>query len=112
MQEPAYAFDPDAARSMLEDAGYSYDGDTLLGKDGQPLPTFNILVGAGWTDFITMAQVVSQNLEAIGIRSSIQQENWGSYSRGLQSGTYDMAHLVGLGQRFNALLPLQPFALP
>ena len=97
LQEPAYSFDPDAARNMLEEAGYSYDGDTLLGKDGQPLPTFNILVGAGWTDFITMAQVISQNLQAIGISSSIQQENWGSYSRGLQSGTYDMAISWGWG---------------
>lgn len=89
--EAGYAFDPDAARAMLEEAGYSYDGDALLSPDGEPLPTFNILVGAGWTDFITMAQVISQNLSAIGVRSSIQQENWGSYSRGLQSGTYDMA---------------------
>ena len=97
LQEPAYSFDPDAARKLLTDAGYSYDGDTLLGKDGQPLPTFNILVGAGWTDFITMAQVISQNLQAIGINSSIQQENWGSYSRGLQSGTYDMAISWGWG---------------
>ena len=97
LQEPAYSFDPDAARSMLEKAGYSYNGNTLLSKDGQPLPTFNILVGAGWTDFITMAQVISQNLQAIGINSSIQQENWGSYSRGLQSGTYDMAISWGWG---------------
>ena len=97
LQEPAYSFDPDAARSMLEQAGYGYNGDTLLSKDGQPLPTFNILVGAGWTDFITMAQVISQNLQAIGINSSIQQENWGSYSRGLQSGTYDMAISWGWG---------------
>ena len=91
LQEPAYSFDPGAARKLLTDAGYSYSGDTLLGKDGQPLPTFKILVGAGWTDFITMAQVISQNLGAIGISASIQQENWGSYSLGLQSGTYDMA---------------------
>ena len=97
LQEPAYSFDPDTAHSMLEKAGYSYNGNTLLGKDGQPLPTFNILVGAGWTDFITMAQVISQNLQAIGINSSIQQENWGSYSRGLQSGTYDMAISWGWG---------------
>ena len=97
LQEAGYGFDPDAARTMLEEAGYSYDGDTLLGKDAEPLPTFNILVGAGWTDFITMAQVISQNLQAIGISSSIQQENWGSYSRGLQSGTYDMAISWGWG---------------
>ena len=97
LKEPVYSFNPDAARTVLEKAGYSYDGNTLLGQDGQPLPTFNILVGAGWTDFITMAQVISQNLQAIGIRSSIQQENWGSYSRGLQSGTYDMAISWGWG---------------
>lgn len=97
LQEAGYGFDPDAARAMLEEAGYSYDGDTLLDKEGNPLPTYPILVGAGWTDFITMAQVVSQNLSAIGIESSIQQENWGSYSRGLQSGTYDMAISWGWG---------------
>lgn len=97
LQESSYGFDPDAARALLEEAGYSYDGDTLLSKDGSPLPTYNILVGAGWTDFITMAQVISQNLAGIGVRSSIQQENWGSYSRGLQSGTYDMAISWGWG---------------
>lgn len=95
--ESGYTFDPDAARTMLEEAGYTYQGDTLLSPDGEALPTFNILVGAGWTDFITMAQVISQNLGAIGVRSSIQQENWGSYSRGLQSGTYDMAISWGWG---------------
>ena len=97
LQKAGYSFDPEAARTMLTNAGYSYNGDTLLGKDGQPLPTFGILVGAGWTDFITMAQVISKNLGAIGINSSIQQENWGSYSRGLQSGTYDMAISWGWG---------------
>ncbi len=97
LQEASYAFDPDAARATLEEAGYSFDGDTLLDKEGNPLPTYNILVGAGWTDFITMAQVVSQNLSAIGVNTSIQQENWGSYSRGLQSGTYDLAISWGWG---------------
>ena len=97
LENAGYTFDVEAAQTMLEEAGYTLQGDTLLGKDGQPLPTFNILVGAGWTDFITMAQVVSQDLAAIGIKSSIQQENWGSYSRGLQSGTYDMAISWGWG---------------
>ncbi len=97
LQESGYGFDPDAARTMLEEAGYSFQGDTLLDASGEALPTFNILVGAGWTDYITMAQVISQNLGALGIKSSIQQENWGSYSRGLQSGTYDMAISWGWG---------------
>ena len=97
LQESGYGFDPDAARTMLEEAGYSFQGDTLLYASGEALPTFNILVGAGWTDYITMAQVISQNLGALGIKSSIQQENWGSYSRGLQSGTYDMAISWGWG---------------
>ena len=97
LAEAGYGYDPEAARAMLTEAGYTVQNGNLTDPEGNALPTFNILVGAGWTDFITMAQIVSQNLEALGIESTIQQENWGSYSRALQSGTYDMAISWGWG---------------
>ena len=97
LAEADYGYDPEAAMAMLTEAGYTLNGDTLLDPEGNALPTFNILVGAGWTDFITMAQIISQNLQALGISTTIQQENWGSYSRALQSGTYDMAISWGWG---------------
>ncbi len=68
-----------------------------LGKDGKPLPNYRILVGAGWTDFITMAQVVGENLKKLGINTQIDQQQWAGYSGSLQTATYDMGISWGWG---------------
>ena len=91
-------YDPAAADRALSAAGYKKNAQGVrLGKDGKPLPNFKILVGAGWTDFITMAQVISENLKGVGITTSIDQQAWGSYSGGLQTGSYDMGISWGWG---------------
>ena len=91
-------FDPVAADSALTAAGYKKDASgRRLGKDGKPLPTFKILVGAGWTDFITMATTIGENLKKVGIATSVDQQQWSSYAGGLQSGTYDMGISWGWG---------------
>lgn len=93
-----YPYDPSAARTLLAQAGFKWNaaGD-LLAPDGSKLPTFKILVGAGWTDFITMAQIISQNLEKLGIHTVIDQQPWNSYITSLMSGTYDTAISWGTG---------------
>ncbi|GEM44426.1 ABC transporter substrate-binding protein [Deinococcus cellulosilyticus] len=84
-------FDPAAADRALTAAGYKKDSNgRRLGKDGKPLPTFRILVGAGWTDYITLAQVVSDNLEVLGINSTVDQQAFSGYITEFQTGTYDM----------------------
>ncbi len=94
----AVKFDAKAADAALTAAGYKKNSSgQRLGKDGQPLPAFNILVGAGWTDFITMATVISENLKVVGINTKIDQQTWSSYSGGLQSATYDMGISWGWG---------------
>lgn len=91
-------FDPAAADKALTAAGYKKDGKGMrLGKDGKPLPTFKILVGAGWTDFITMATTIGENLKKVGINTTVDQQQWSSYAGGLQSGTYDMGISWGWG---------------
>ena len=91
-------FDVAAADKALTAAGYKTNAQGVrLGKDGKALPSFKILVGAGWTDFITMAQVVGNNLKKVGINTSIDQQAWGSYSGGLQTGSYDMGISWGWG---------------
>lgn len=91
-------FDAAAADKALTAAGYKKDSSgNRLGKDGKALPSFKILVGAGWTDFITMAQVVGNDLKKVGIKTSIDQQAWGSYSGGLQTGSYDMGISWGWG---------------
>lgn len=91
-------YDPAAADRALTAAGYRKNAQGVrLGKDGKPLPTFKLLVGAGWTDFITMAQVVGNNLKKLGINTSTDQQTWSSYSGGLQTATYDMGISWGWG---------------
>jgi len=84
-------FNPAAADAALTKAGYRKDAQgKRLGKDGKPLPSFKILVGAGWTDYITMAQVISENLKKVGISTQIDQQAFSGYAAGFQTGTYDM----------------------
>lgn len=91
-------FDPVAADRALTAAGYRKNAQGVrLGKDGRPLPTYKILVGAGWTDFITMGQVVGENLKKLGITTSIDQQVFASYAGTLQSATYDMGVSWGWG---------------
>ncbi len=94
----SFTYDPKQAEEILNSLGFKKNSSgQLLQPDGKPLPTFKILVGAGWTDFITMAQIVSDNLKALGISTTIDQESYGTYISSLMSGTYDMAICWGVG---------------
>ncbi len=84
-------YDPEAAMKLLNSIGYTKNGAGQLVKDGKALPTFSILVGAGWTDFITMAQIISQELKAIGIQTTIVQQSYNTYLQQLMTGNFDMA---------------------
>ncbi|WP_425145075.1 ABC transporter substrate-binding protein [Deinococcus sp.] len=91
-------YDPAAADKALTAAGYKKDAQgNRLGKDGKALPSYRILVGSGWTDFITMAQVVGDNLKRLGIATTIDQQVYASYAGTLQSATYDMGVSWGWG---------------
>jgi peptide/nickel transport system substrate-binding protein len=93
-----YTFNLERAKAALSKAGYKTNSSgALLGKDGKPFATLKILVGAGWTDFIAMAQVVSENLKKIGVSVSIDQQQWSGYAGALQTGTYDMGISWGWG---------------
>jgi peptide/nickel transport system substrate-binding protein len=94
----AYTFNLEKAKAALSSAGYKTNSSgALLMKDGKPFGSLKILVGAGWTDFIAMAQVVSENLKKIGLTTSIDQQQWSGYAGALQTGTYDMGISWGWG---------------
>ncbi len=94
-----YHYNPALARQQLKSAGFKWSSSGQLEMpNGSVLPPYKILVGAGWTDFITMAQVISSELQKIGITTIIDQEPWDSYEGSLLSGRYDMAICWGAGQ--------------
>jgi peptide/nickel transport system substrate-binding protein len=92
------AYDPKLAAKMLTDAGYKLDADGhRLGLDGKPLPTFKILTGTGWGDYITMCQLIAESLKGLGISTTIDQQTYAAYMGAVQSGTYDMVVTWGWG---------------
>ncbi|MEM3860365.1 MAG: ABC transporter substrate-binding protein [Candidatus Micrarchaeaceae archaeon] len=85
-------YDPNKAQELLASIGFKKDSSgQLLTPDGKPLPIFKILVGAGWTDYITMAQIISRDLEVLGIKTTLDQEPFGAWASSFTSGTYDIA---------------------
>jgi peptide/nickel transport system substrate-binding protein len=79
------------AQKILAAAGFTKNAQgQLCGPDGKPLPTFKILVGAGWGDFITMAQIISSDLAQLGITTVTDQEPWDTYISSVMTGTYEM----------------------
>lgn len=98
VKDIAYSYNVGKAKETLKNAGYSWDSaGSLVSPKGQKVPALKILVGAGWTDFISMAQMISQNLKDIGIEIVIDQEPWNAYINSLMGGTYDTAICWGTG---------------
>ena len=72
-------YNPSAAKKMLTDNGFKYNGDKLLDPKGNPV-AFQIHVISGWSDWVASLQIISKNLQDIGIDASVKLEpDWGSW---------------------------------
>lgn len=81
-----YGFDLAKAKSLMKDAGYTLDG-TVLKKDGAALEitikTFNT--------YAKDAEIIQQQLQALGVTAKIQQLEIGALSTDLLDGKYDVS---------------------
>lgn len=64
-------YDPDGARALLEENGYSYDGDTLKDPEGNNVE-FTFKVQAGWSDWVQAANIVASELGNVGMRVNVE----------------------------------------
>ena len=85
-----YSVDVDGAKKVLTDAGYSYEGETLIGTDGNPV-TFTLQDPAGWNDYITSLQLIADSAKSIGIEASVQTPNADTWTTALEMGDFDAA---------------------
>ncbi len=85
-----YSYDPKKAVSILESLGYKKGSDGIFEKDGEKL-SFNLLVVTGWTDWITVSQLISRQLKTIGIDANVTTLSFGAYLSNIREGKYDMA---------------------
>lgn len=83
-----YSVDIDKAREVLTDAGYTWEGETLIDPDGEPV-SFSISVPAGWSDWNTEQALIAEELkEGLGIEVKVDQPDWGGWDAARQEGTF------------------------
>ncbi|MEU8380008.1 ABC transporter substrate-binding protein [Streptosporangium sp. NPDC048865] len=99
---PLY-FDQAAARSTLDAAGYTLDGDSRV-KDGKKL-SLKLLIpakpAAGQLDPRTMAEAIAAALKEVGITVEISPVDAAAYYDERAEGTYDLTFFEGLGAPYD-----------
>ena len=89
-----YDYDPEKAKSVLEEAGCEMGDDGFYYRDGEKVG-FVISVGAGDQVRVDIAQIAAQQLQQIGMDVTVEipaQVDWGG----------QMAYLIGWGSPFDA----------
>ncbi|HZQ16187.1 MAG TPA: ABC transporter substrate-binding protein [Gaiellaceae bacterium] len=72
-------YNPAAAKKTLTDAGFTYKGSQLIDPKGNPV-NLDIHVISGWSDWVASNQIITKNLQAIGIDSNVKLEpDWNSW---------------------------------
>ena len=79
----------DEANKLLDKAGYSKgaDGKRTL-KDGKPFE-FKISVGAASSDWLSVANVIAQNLAEVGVTAKVDSPDWAAVVAGYETGDFD-----------------------
>jgi len=74
---------------LLDEAGYAKgaDGKRTL-KDGKPFE-FKFSVGATSSDWLSVANVIAQNMEAIGVTLKVDSPDWAQVVAGYEQGDFD-----------------------
>ena len=83
-----YEVDVDGAKKVLTDAGYTFDGDTLVDPDGEPV-TFQLSVPQGWNDYVTGISLIAESVKAIGVEASVDTPDSDSWWAAKGTGDFD-----------------------
>ncbi|MBN9374651.1 MAG: DUF560 domain-containing protein, partial [Cellulomonas sp.] len=85
-----YKVDVAGAKKVLTDAGYTYDGDKLIGKDGKQV-SFKLWVPAGWNDYVTSQQLIAQSAQSIGMNATTDTPTADAWFAANNTGDFDAA---------------------
>jgi peptide/nickel transport system substrate-binding protein len=88
---PEIAYDVEAAKALLEEAGYVTGSDGIREKDGQRL-SFDFMVQAGRADDENVQQVMISQMREIGIEATANNLTGVAYREARYNGGYDMLY--------------------
>lgn len=66
----SYTVDVEGAKKVLTDAGYTYEGETLVDPDGEAV-TFELTVPQGWNDYVTGISLIADSVKTIGVDATV-----------------------------------------
>lgn len=81
--------DLEAAGAMLDEAGYALGADgTRTTPDGEPF-AFDISVGSTSSDWLSVANIIAQNLGELGVTATVDSPDWAAVVAGYESGEFE-----------------------
>jgi peptide/nickel transport system substrate-binding protein len=90
------AYNPDKANQMLDEAGYAKGADGFrTNKDGSPIAVELLMVN-GFSDWLAIAPILRQNMEAIGLNVTINNYDPGVTFGKWFVGDFDMSLYFGI----------------
>ena len=69
--EQTYPYDPDLANQMLDEAGWTLNGDGVREKDGETL-SFDLAVRSESPDTVQMAKLIAEMTQEIGVQFNVE----------------------------------------
>ncbi|GAA3708869.1 ABC transporter substrate-binding protein [Zhihengliuella alba] len=95
--------DAEAAASLLDEAGYTAGPDgQRTAPDGEPF-AFDISVGSTSSDWLSVANIIAQNLQDIGVQATVDSPDWAAVVAGYETGEFQ----TGIVWSANAPTPYQ-----
>ncbi|MGK3982802.1 ABC transporter substrate-binding protein [Sorangium sp. So ce136] len=82
--------DVQRANQILDEAGYPRGADGVRTRNGKPL-RFEINVVGGWSDWVRAVQIITQNLQSVGIEATMRAYDFSAFNEALQKGMFDMS---------------------
>lgn len=84
-----YKVDVAAAKKTLEAAGFTMGRNGIFTKGGKPLD-ITLITPGGYTDYVSDAQIMQQELKAAGISMSIDTTSVGAFTAALDDGNFSV----------------------
>ena len=85
-----YAYDPERAKALLAEAGWTPGEDgVLVNSDGRRF-SFTILVNQGNEERVKVATIIQREFQAVGVECSIRTVEWAAFLKEfVNKGNYD-----------------------
>jgi peptide/nickel transport system substrate-binding protein len=90
LQQPSY--DPAKAEQILKSAGFTKGSDGIYHDSSGNRLSFTIKTISGYSDWDASLQIITQELKAVGIAVTVQDENTSPYTTDLQGGHFQLAY--------------------